>query len=94
MSIDYGSSYLEVDNDPELAEKFLQYAADYNGVAAVRSDAAMTGEDFGYFTAEIPGLMFWAGVDSRFGLHHAKLNPDETILSIMPKFIHQFFKTL
>ena len=94
VSIDYGSSYLEVDNDPELAEKFLQFAADYNGFAAVRSDAAMTGEDFGYFTAEIPGLMFWAGVDSRFGLHHAKLNPDETILSIMPKFIHQFFKTL
>ncbi|MDN7241416.1 N-acetyldiaminopimelate deacetylase [Planococcus sp. N028] len=94
VSIDYGSGYLEVDNDPELAEEFLQFAEAFDGVTAVRSVAAMTGEDFGYFTAEIPGLMFWAGVDSEFGLHHAKLHPDESILGIMPNFIHQFFKTL
>jgi N-acetyldiaminopimelate deacetylase len=94
VSIDYGSSYLEVDNDPDLAEGFLQFAAAFDGITPVRSAAAMTGEDFGYFTAEIPGLMFWAGVDSEFGLHHSKLNPDEAILGFMPNFIHQFFKTL
>lgn len=94
VSIDYGSGYLEVNNNPELAEEFLKFANTVEGITAVRSDAAMTGEDFGYFTAEIPGLMFWAGVDSEFGLHHAKLNPDETILTIMPNFIHKFFKTL
>lgn len=94
VSIDYGSSYLEVNNNPELAEEFLRFAHGFNGVTAVRSEAAMTGEDFGYFTAEVPGLMFWAGVDSNFGLHHSKLNPDEAILGIMPNFIHQFFKSL
>jgi N-acetyldiaminopimelate deacetylase len=94
VTIDYGSGYLEVDNNPELAEEFLQFAGDYDGITSVRSEAAMTGEDFGYFTAEIPGLMFWAGVDSSYGLHHSKLNPDEAILDLMPNFIHQFFKTL
>ncbi|WP_186725539.1 N-acetyldiaminopimelate deacetylase [Planomicrobium sp. CPCC 101110] len=94
VSIDYGSSYLEVDNDPELAEGFLEFAGTFSGITAIRSEAAMTGEDFGYFTAEIPGLMFWAGVDSEFGLHHSKLSPDEAILGIMPTLIHQFFKSL
>lgn len=94
VSIDYGSSYLEVNNAPELAEGFLEFAETFSGITAIRSEAAMTGEDFGYFTAEIPGLMFWAGVDSEFGLHHSKLNPDEAILGIMPTFIHQFFKSL
>ncbi|RNF38523.1 N-acetyldiaminopimelate deacetylase [Planococcus salinus] len=94
LSIDYGSSYLEVNNDDQLAEKFLGFAGSAEGIQAIRSEAAMTGEDFGYFTAEIPGLMFWAGVDSSHGLHHAKLNPDERILDIMPAFLHQFFKQL
>ncbi|MGK7378564.1 N-acetyldiaminopimelate deacetylase [Planococcus sp. 1R117A] len=93
VSIDYGSSYLEVNNDEELAEAFLRFADKYAGVHAVRSEAAMTGEDFGYFTEELPGVMFWAGVDSPFGLHHSKLNPDEAILEIMPEFIHDFFRT-
>lgn len=91
VSIDYGASYREVDNNMEMAEDFLDFAASADGIQAVRADAAMTGEDFGYFTEQIPGLMFWAGVNSEFGLHHAKLNPDERILEFMPGFIHQFF---
>lgn len=94
VSIDYGSSYLEVNNDEQLAENFLRFAGNFPGVQAVRSEAAMTGEDFGYFTDELPGIMFWAGVDSEFGLHHSKLDPDETVLGILPDFIHQFFSQL
>ena len=94
VNIDYGSSYLEVNNDEQLAEDFLRFAENFEGVHAVRSEAAMTGEDFGYFTEELPGVMFWAGVNSEFGLHHSKLNPDESVLGILPNFIHQFFKQL
>lgn len=43
---------------------------------------AMTGEDFGYMLKEIPGFMFWLGVDSTFGLHHSKLNPKEDALQL------------
>jgi N-acetyldiaminopimelate deacetylase len=42
----------------------------------------MTGEDFGYMLKEIPGLMFWLGVDSPYGLHHAKLNPSEDAIEV------------
>lgn len=94
VSIDYGSSYLEVNNNDKLAERFLEFAGSAENIQAVRSEAAMTGEDFGYFTDAIPGMMFWAGVDSPHGLHHSKLNPDEQILDIMPDFLHQFFKQL
>ncbi|WP_422123672.1 N-acetyldiaminopimelate deacetylase [Planococcus sp. X10-3] len=94
VSIDYGASYREVDNDEKLAEKFLDFAEEVDGITAVRADAAMTGEDFGYFTEQIPGVMFWAGVDSEFGLHHAKLDPDERILEFMPGFVHRFFSEI
>lgn len=94
ISIDYGSSYREVDNDEKLAEDFLEFADSVEGIKAVRANAAMTGEDFGYFTEELPGVMFWAGVASPFGLHHSKLNPDEKILTIAPRFIHEFFQQL
>ncbi|MDP4171862.1 MAG: N-acetyldiaminopimelate deacetylase, partial [Bacillota bacterium] len=43
----------------------------------VECKEAMTGEDFGYMLKEIPGFMFWLGVDSPYGLHHSKLTPDE-----------------
>ena len=94
VSIDYGSSYLEVKNDEKLADLFLQYAGKTEGVQAIESKAAMTGEDFGYFTEQLPGMMFWAGVSSAYGLHHSKLEPDEKILDFMPKFIHGFFSEL
>ena len=93
ITIDYGSSYLEVNNDEELAEQFLYFAAGYKGVSAKRAEAAMTGEEFGYFTNQIPGLMFWAGVGSPYGLHHSKLDPDEAVLDTMPQFIYEFFKS-
>lgn len=52
---------------------------------------AMTGEDFGYMLKEIPGFMFWLGVDSGYGLHHAKLNPDEdaimTAVDLLKEYI-------
>ena len=40
-------------------------------VDVIECKEAMTGEDFGYMLKEIPGFMFWLGVDSTFGLHHA-----------------------
>jgi N-acetyldiaminopimelate deacetylase len=93
IKIDYGSGYLEVNNNEGMAEQFLRFAGDYKGISAKRAEAAMTGEDFGYFTEQIPGLMFWAGVGSPFGLHHSKLDPDESILEMMPQFIYDFFKS-
>jgi N-acetyldiaminopimelate deacetylase len=75
--IDYGSMYHQVYNNENLTGEFIDYIRNETKVNVIECKAAMTGEDFGYMLAEIPGFMFWLGVDSPFGLHHAKLNPNE-----------------
>lgn len=76
-SIDFGSMYYQVYNDEGLTRDFIQYLRQESIVEVVECREAMTGEDFGFMLKEIPGLMFWLGVDSPFGLHHAKLTPNE-----------------
>ncbi|AGT31364.1 N-acetyldiaminopimelate deacetylase [Geobacillus genomosp. 3] len=79
-AIDYGAMYHEVYNDPALTAEFIQFAATRSDMTVIRCKEAMTGEDFGYMLAEIPGFMFWLGVDSAYGLHHAKLAPNEAAI--------------
>ncbi|PRO64781.1 N-acetyldiaminopimelate deacetylase [Alkalicoccus urumqiensis] len=80
-SVDYGSSYCQVYNDETLFESFKSAAVESNVIAFEESSKAMTGEDFGYFLEEIPGLMFWLGVDSASGLHSSTLKPEEQALA-------------
>ncbi|WP_066059874.1 N-acetyldiaminopimelate deacetylase [Robertmurraya korlensis] len=77
VSIDYGSMYHQVYNDHSLTREFMNFAQEQSSVQVVECKEAMTGEDFGYMLEEIPGFMFWLGVESDYGLHHSKLNPNE-----------------
>lgn len=77
VTIDYGSMYYQVDNDEQLTEEFMTFAEEQSSMQLIRCSEAMTGEDFGYMLKDIPGFMFWLGVDSSYGLHHAKLDPNE-----------------
>ncbi|MFP7479264.1 N-acetyldiaminopimelate deacetylase [Terribacillus saccharophilus] len=79
IEIDYGSNYYQVYNDGMKVEAF-QGAVAKTSLTYKEAPAAMTGEDFGYMLKEIPGFMFWLGVDSPYGLHHSKLQPDEQAL--------------
>ncbi|MDT8859203.1 N-acetyldiaminopimelate deacetylase [Alkalihalobacillus sp. MEB130] len=81
ISIDYGSNYCQVYNHEEVTLDFIEFLQKQESVNFVQSDEAMTGEDFGYFLEEIPGFMFWLGVDSKYGLHDARLEPDEKAIS-------------
>ncbi|WP_099223195.1 N-acetyldiaminopimelate deacetylase [Listeria costaricensis] len=72
-----GSDYCQVYNDKAETDRFIQFLEERFPNSFVEAKAAMTGEDFGYFLEEIPGFMFWLGVDSPYGLHHTKLNPKE-----------------
>ncbi|MGX4669074.1 N-acetyldiaminopimelate deacetylase [Cerasibacillus sp. JNUCC 74] len=81
IQVDYGANYYQVYNRADMVEKFQQ-ALDGSGIEYKQAEAAMTGEDFGYFMKEIPGFMFWLGVNSPFGLHDAQLNPDEEALTV------------
>ena len=77
IDVDFGSSYYQVDNEPKLTEEFMEFLSRRQDTSLVKCKEAMTGEDFGYMIKETPGFMFWLGVQSSYGLHHAKLNPDE-----------------
>lgn len=94
VDIDYGSSYYQVYNTEEITRGFLSFADQDASTVSIECDAAMTGEDFGYFLQEIPGLLFWAGVDSKYGLHNAKLNPDEKVIDYLVPFAESYIRSL
>ncbi len=78
--IDFGSNYYQVYNSREMTQAFIRLCQK-NGFQLETCDAQMTGEDFGYFLKDIPGFMFWLGVNSEEGLHSSKLKPDESALA-------------
>ncbi len=92
VSIDYGASYYQVYNEDNCARMLLETAEKVAGTAPYECPPAMTGEDFGFFLKEIPGAMFWTGANSPYGLHHASLQPDETLLDINVRFVEQFLR--
>ncbi|WP_203638848.1 N-acetyldiaminopimelate deacetylase [Levilactobacillus wangkuiensis] len=69
--------YYPVENDPQLTANFIQYMQRAADVDFQETPPAMTGEDFGYLLNQIPGTMFWLGVDSPGALHAANFNPHE-----------------
>ncbi|MEK4906714.1 N-acetyldiaminopimelate deacetylase [Niallia sp. FSL M8-0099] len=81
-TIDFGSGYYQVDNNELLTKEFMDFIIEETEATLFECKEAMTGEDFGYMLKEIPGFMFWLGVDSPFGLHHSKLNPKEEALQV------------
>jgi N-acetyldiaminopimelate deacetylase len=76
-TIDYGANYCQVYNDSSLTKEFMAWFVESDLGTLVECTEAMTGEDFGYFLREIPGFMFWLGVDTPYGLHHSKIEPSE-----------------
>lgn len=89
--IDWGANYCQVKNDTDLTEEFMEWARQDGTVDVVSCQEAMAGEDFGFFLQDIPGFMFWLGVDSPYGLHHPKLAPEEeaipTAIELMTRYL-------
>ncbi|MBC8078878.1 MAG: N-acetyldiaminopimelate deacetylase [Gorillibacterium sp.] len=75
--LDYGANYLQVYNDPTLTTEFMSWLNENGTAELIECRESMTGEDFGFFLKEIPGFLFWLGVETLCGLHNAKLMPDE-----------------
>ncbi len=92
VTIDYGSMYYQVYNDTHCATSLLQYADSVEGMTAYECPPAMTGEDFGFFLKEIPGAMFWVGANTPYGLHHAKISPDENLIEQNILFVEGFLR--
>jgi N-acetyldiaminopimelate deacetylase len=89
--IDYGCMYHQVYNHHEMTREFMNFVQNETDVKLIECKEAMTGEDFGYMLKEIPGFMFWLGVQSPYGLHHAKLQPNEqaieTAISLLTQYL-------
>ncbi|RSL31076.1 N-acetyldiaminopimelate deacetylase [Salibacterium salarium] len=92
-TIDWGSTYCQVSNDERLTKAFMNFSEQQKDVHLIECREAMTGEDFGYFLEEIPGTMFWLGVNTPYGLHDARIEPNEnaifTAISHMTAFLSQ-----
>ncbi|WP_139365202.1 N-acetyldiaminopimelate deacetylase [Litchfieldia alkalitelluris] len=80
--IDYGAMYHQVFNHSGLTREFMEFVSEQDQATLVECREAMTGEDFGYMIKDIPGFMFWLGVDSSYGLHHSKLLPNEDAIEM------------
>jgi N-acetyldiaminopimelate deacetylase len=88
--IDYGSNYRQVDNEPALTREFIDFVDKQTNLTVIECKEAMTGEDYGYFLEKVPGFMFWLGVDTPYGLHHAKLKPQEDAISCAVELLTQY----
>lgn len=85
--------YLPVENNPILAKELMAFFENYEGVEMLACPPAMTGEDFGYLLQQVPGVMFWLGVDTPYPLHHPQMSPDEAAIPLAVEAISTFLKT-
>ncbi|WP_077622178.1 N-acetyldiaminopimelate deacetylase [Sediminibacillus massiliensis] len=93
IEIDYGSNYYQVFNEASYVDKFKEIVKN-EGINWQDAAPAMTGEDFGYMLKEIPGFMFWLGVDSDYGLHHSRLDPKEEALQVGVLVVEKSIRSL
>lgn len=93
ITIDYGANYYQVYNDPPLVTSFEQSVVEA-GFVYRECLPVLAGEDFGFFLKEIPGFMFWLGVESKHSLHSAELAPKEEAIPIGIQIVTTFIKNL
>ncbi|MED4752179.1 N-acetyldiaminopimelate deacetylase [Brevibacillus choshinensis] len=94
-TIDYGCGYCQVYNEEALTEEFMEWVAEEcKDVTLIHCKEAMTGEDFGYFLREIPGFLFWLGVNTPYGLHHSKIEPNEEAIEVAIGVVSRYFTKL
>ncbi|MCT6876849.1 MAG: N-acetyldiaminopimelate deacetylase [Lactobacillus apis] len=84
--------YWPVENDPKITAEFIDYMKNNPAVKYQETEPAMTGEDFGYLLAKIPGTMCWLGVEDDSQLHSATFSPQESAIEAGIKAIVGFFE--
>ncbi|WP_206916997.1 N-acetyldiaminopimelate deacetylase [Alicyclobacillus suci] len=90
-ALDYGANYYQVWNEERLTEGFISFVETRSLARVKRVPTAMTGEDFGYFLRDIPGFLFWLGAETPYGLHHAKMLPNQACVEVALKVLIPYF---
>lgn len=93
-NIDWGANYYQVYNDEKWTRSFMDWVKSDTPYQLIECTEAMTGEDFGYFLQEIPGFMFWLGVDTPYGLHHPKIEPNEQAIPVAIDIMTQYMQSI
>ncbi len=81
------SEYAPVINDPVLTEKMVKLVGEIEELVYIDCEPKMTGEDFGFYTREIPGMIIWLGAgykdeSKNRNLHTADYSPVEEALKV------------
>ncbi len=77
------SDYISVNNNQKIFDNFQKIIKNTQ-YKFLEAKAVMTGEDFGFFTQNFPGLLFWLGADNgqHYDLHYSKFLPDERAIAV------------
>lgn len=92
--VTFENDYYGVVNHKEKTKDFMKFVNEKTKYTFVEAQKTMAAEDFGYFLKEIPGFMFWLGVDSEKGLHTSQLNPKEEAIEIANQLIIKYIEWL
>jgi len=92
--VNFGTNYYKVFNDEKLTLNFMSWLNNYTNYKVVKCKETMAGEDFGFFLKKIKGFMFLLGVDSKYDLHHPKLNPKEEAIEVGIDIMVNYIKYL
>ncbi|SFX41376.1 N-acetyldiaminopimelate deacetylase [Thermoactinomyces sp. DSM 45891] len=89
-TLTWGSNYCQVYNHHQLTQEFMNWTRTETTFQLIECKEALTGEDFGYFLEQIPGMMLWLGVDTPYGLHHPQIEPNEDAISVAVELMSRY----
>ncbi|MDT8368801.1 MAG: M20 family metallopeptidase [Longimicrobiales bacterium] len=85
VDVDFTPPFVPVVNDDRLAALLSERFREHFGADAVgEQPALLTAEDFGAYTARLPGVFFWLGaaLDRPRQHHHPEFDIDEAVLPL------------
>lgn len=94
--VEFQTGYGVLNNTPELFQRFSAYAAGKLGRKRVHTDInpSLIGEDFYYFSQQIPALYFHLGCESGHPLHNNAFLPREEALEVGIDLMTDYFLSL
>lgn len=92
-SVDLQTGYGVLNNSPELFERFTRQARKLLGDSHVHTDIhpSLIGEDFYFFSQNIPSLYFHLGCEADHPLHNDCFLPKEEVLGVGIHLMTEFF---
>ena len=82
--LDYTRNYPQTQNDPELTAALQRCAHEFFGGEQIGSLAKplLSGEDFSFYSLEVPSCLMLIGTGEEVGLHHSRYQVPEEILPL------------